>query len=69
MPDTAAKDAPKGLMDEDGRVKSTIVLDEAEAPGTSMSWSMLGPIGPAMVVIAASLIAVFTIPGLEQYRP
>lgn len=69
MPDTAAKDAPKGLMDEDGRVKSTIVLDEAEAPGTRMTWSMLGPVGPAMVVIAASLIAVFTIPGLEEYRP
>ena len=35
----------------------------------SMSWSRLGRVGPAMVVLVAATVASFVVPGLEAYRP
>ncbi|MEM6991237.1 MAG: GDSL-type esterase/lipase family protein [Myxococcota bacterium] len=69
MSQTTADDQPRGLMDEDGRPKSKVSLDGEPQAGGGVQWSTVGRVGPAMAVIAAALVAVFTVPGLEAYRP
>lgn len=59
---------PKGLMDEDGRLASRLVLDDAEE-ASRMHWSMLVKMGPAMAVITAAVILAYAVPGLEWARP
>jgi lysophospholipase L1-like esterase len=64
-----ATDSPKGLMDVDGRPPSKIELADDEAPSADISWSKIGNVGPAMIVVVLCLVATYVVPGLEFARP
>lgn len=59
---------PKGLTDEDGRLKKTVSLDDDE-PSATVRFATLGRVGPGMITIVVCLIAVYVVPGLEFFRP
>lgn len=56
-------------MDEDGRAQETIALGSSPPPQAGPTWNMLARVGSAMAVVAASVVAVYVVPGLEDYRP
>lgn len=59
---------PKGLMDVDGRLKERVEVEAADET-LRPRWSTLGPIGPALIVVVAGIIAAYTAPALEFARP
>ncbi len=64
-----ASDAPKGLMDVDGRLQEKVELSDADAPSAQMSWSRAGSIGPAMIVVVLCVVATYVVPALSFARP
>ena len=59
--ETTAAKSPQGLDQRNREADST-------AP-ERFQWQMLGSVGPAMAVVFVSLVAVFTVPQLAEYRP
>jgi lysophospholipase L1-like esterase len=48
---------------------STEPVPADEVVTTTLRWSTLGLVGPALVVITAAVVAVFAVPALAPYRP
>ena len=59
---------PKGLMDEDGRIKSRVTLDQREKT-TGIELDMFRLVGPAMAMVVACVAMAYLVPSLEFARP